>query len=269
MKPESLGYQTDFMFRRHAGEIEEKEGYWVVRSPQNPTFYWGNFLLFTQPPQASDLERWPQLFAQEIGHTRHLAFGWDSPQGEVGQAQLFVQQGFNLLQSVVLTAQAVHAPPKVNPKAQLKPLEDWQQWMQMELAVNRAAPPHERHDEAGHLSYLQGKAAEYEGMISAGLGQWFGAYLDGQLAASLGLFVWEGVGRFQTVSTHPQFRRQGLCGTLVHHAATVGLQQMGARQLVMVADPDYVAIGIYESVGFVHSERQMGLEWWPRPLANP
>ena len=60
----------------------------------------------------------------------------------------------------------------------------------------------------------------------------------------------EGLARFQSVETHPDFRGQGLAGTLVHEVSRYGFDQLGAHTLVMVADPDYLAIRVYRSVGF-------------------
>jgi hypothetical protein len=37
-----------------------------------------------------------------------------------------------------------------------------------------------------------------------------------------------------------------------------GLTEGGARTLVMVADPEYLAIRIYRSLGFTDSETQLG-----------
>jgi ribosomal protein S18 acetylase RimI-like enzyme len=132
------------------------------------------------------------------------------------------------------------------------------------IVSNNADPPEKREvDDKGFYEYLERKASEYHRMTEAGLGHWFGAYVNGQLAASLGLFVWDGLGRFQIVDTHPNFRRRGLAGTLVYHAARKGLSDMGAETLVMCADPDYVAVKIYESVGFKITERQMAIQWTP------
>jgi len=43
----------------------------------------------------------------------------------------------------------------------------------------------------------------------------------------------------------------------VHAASRYALDEMGAETLVMVADPDYVAIRIYRSVGFEDTETQL------------
>jgi hypothetical protein len=39
---------------------------------------------------------------------------------------------------------------------------------------------------------------------------------------------------------------------------------MGAQTLVIVADEDYHAAKIYESVGFAPTQRQIGIDWWER-----
>jgi hypothetical protein len=43
---QNLGYITDSIFHQLTGIVEEKNEYFVVRNPNNPTYYWGNLLLF-------------------------------------------------------------------------------------------------------------------------------------------------------------------------------------------------------------------------------
>jgi ribosomal protein S18 acetylase RimI-like enzyme len=76
-------------------------------------------------------------------------------------------------------------------------------------------------------------------MQRAGLGHWFG------LATTV-----DGFSRLQFVSTHPAWRRRGLCIALVHAACRHGFEEMDLRTLVMVAGSADVAIGVYESPGF-------------------
>ena len=107
MQIQSLGYRTDLFFPTFDGQIMDRGNYLVIRTPSNPTFYWGNFLLFPQPPGDGDLEVWRNLFAQEIGippDTEHQVFGWDSPDGELGVIQPFTEAGFRLDRNVVLTS---------------------------------------------------------------------------------------------------------------------------------------------------------------------
>lgn len=74
-----------------------------------------------------------------------------------------------------------------------------------------------------------------------------------------------GLARFQSVETDPDFRRRGLAGTLVHHVSEHGFAELEAETLVMVADPNYTAIRIYDAVGFTASESALQAELFPPP----
>ena len=265
MNIQSLGYRTDLFFPRFDGEIEDHGDFLVVRTPSNPSFYWGNFLLFASPPMDGDLERGRELFAQHIGApptVQHFAFGWDGTAGETGEITPFLNAGFTLEETVVLTAREVIRPAKYHEDVVVRILtEDWEWEAALE---NRVAARDSEHDEAGWRVYAARQISRYRAMTRAGLGNRFGAFLDGVLVGDLGVFVRDGVGRFQTVGTHPDFRRRGVCGALVHQASLRCLAEMGAQVLVMKADAHYHAAHIYESIGFVPVERQMGMTWWPR-----
>ena len=43
----------------------------------------------------------------------------------------------------------------------------------------------------------------------------------------------------------------------MHHASSYGFDELGVGTLVMVADPDYLAIRVYRAVGFTDSETQL------------
>jgi ribosomal protein S18 acetylase RimI-like enzyme len=270
MQLKSLGFQTEVLLRGFEGEIIERPHYLVLRTPKNPSYRWGNFLIFQDPPKQGDLEKWKGIFAKEIGTPPdypHFLFGWDGVAGEQGDIQEFLATDFELVKTVVMTAQSVNPPPKLNQDCVIRTFqtEDWGAWIQLARDQNAADPPEEREpDDEGFYKFLERQASEYQRMIEAGLGQWFGAYVDGQLAASLGLFVWNGLGRFQSVDTHPNFRRRGLAGTLVYYASQKGFSEMGAETLVMCADPDYVAVKIYELVGFKITEYEMAIQWHPK-----
>jgi len=259
MKVRSLGYRTDLIFPRFDGEIIDREGYLVIRTPTNPTYFWGNFLLFQNPPGTGDFKIWKELFATEIGSPpkiNHMAFGWDSIYGKTGQAQPFLDDGFELDQSVVLTTAKVQMPPKYNHEVTVRPIsQDWE-WSQ--ALQNQLACRSPEYNPESYRVYKQGQMAAYRRMTRAGMGNWFGAFLDDRLVADLGQFCDEGICRFQQVVTHPDFRRRGICGALVHQASDHGLKNMNARILVMVADEGSHAAIIYESVGFKPRERQVG-----------
>lgn len=263
MKPRSLAWRTDLIFPAFDGEIVDRGDYLAIRTPSNPTFYWGNFLLFGRPPAAGDEERWPRLFADEIGlppRVRHQTFGWDSPEGDPGAAEAFVARGFRIIQSSVLTASAVRPPPHAASELIVRRLERDDEWIQ--ATENQIRCRDEGHSEAGYRVFKEAEMRRYRSMAEAGLGAWFGGFIGGILVADLGIYRDDAVGRFQTVETHPGYRRRGLAGTLVHQAARHALGEMGIDVLVLVADADSQAERIYRSVGFLPAERQVGLERW-------
>jgi N-acetylglutamate synthase-like GNAT family acetyltransferase len=261
MQIKSLGYQTDLIFARFSGEIIDKGEYTVIRTPSNPTFWYGNFLVFPNPPKTQDVTRWMEISKLEFRDAKHCVIGFDSVHGEMGAAREFETLGFAVIETVVMTASEIHAPPKVNTEAAYRPIlttEDWEQAVQLRIECN------DDHEPEGYKIYVKRKMLEYQRMTEAGLGNWWGAFLDGKMVSSLGLFLEHGVGRFQSVETHANYRRQGLCGTLVYTAAKHALEHHKPNVLVMCADPEYHAAKIYESVGFKPTETQMALERLPQ-----
>ena len=141
----------------------------------------------------------------------------------------------------------------------LKIDSDWAQALDIQVACS--GPEFE---EAGYREYRQKQMDRYRKMAASGLGDWFGAFVDQQLVADLGLFHDQGVGRFQSVETHPDFRRRGIAGTLIHGAGRQAKAEYDLHTLVIVAEQASSPARLYESLGFQPRERQLGLEWWPQ-----
>jgi predicted GNAT family acetyltransferase len=119
-------------------------------------------------------------------------------------------------------------------------------------------------EEASYRTFKTKQMQRYRRMAEAGLGHWFGAFVNGVLAADLGVFAENGLARYQSVGTRPEYRRRGLCGTLVHAADEHMRAHFSAHTLVIVADKGSVAADIYRSVGFGNVEKQYGLIWWDK-----
>jgi ribosomal protein S18 acetylase RimI-like enzyme len=62
------------------------------------------------------------------------------------------------------------------------------------------------------------------------------------------------------VETDPDHRRRGLAGSLVHSVSRYFFDTLGARTLVMVADPGYHAIDLHRSLGFAVTQTQLQAE---------
>ncbi|MHB8313597.1 MAG: GNAT family N-acetyltransferase [Candidatus Dormibacteria bacterium] len=260
MEVSSLGYRSDLMVRRLAGSaIIDRGDYLVVRSPHNPGFHWGNFLLFRAAPGPRDGACWLSIFAAEFPGANHVAIGVDSSDGAPGEVSELIAAGLNLGVDLVLQATDLRPPAQPHHGSVCRRLvtgEDWVQAAGLRFAVAAA----EGFRAPGHSAFLQRQVEEARLLVRAGHGEFFGAFIEGRLFSILGL-VTDGTGlaRFQSVETHPAHRRQGLAGTLVYAAGRFGLSEMGARTLVMVAEPDGPAIGIYRALGFLDAEQQIGL----------
>jgi ribosomal protein S18 acetylase RimI-like enzyme len=258
----SLGWETNLFFAEFDGLVLDRGDCIVVRSPLSPGYYWGNFLLFDHAPVDADFEPWMQRFEAEIvgpqPSTRHVAFGVDAELSSFAAPPAFERAGFKADGMAVLTLRraGLSAPPRaVDAGITLRGLvlpDEAAAAVDLNVACNDAG-----FEPAGYRRFREAQMQRYGAMDAAGLGHWFGAVESGRIVASLGLFGRAGVGRFQYVETHPQWRRRGLCSALVHAACRQGFEQMGFETLVMCADPHDVAIGIYESVGFVRA----GMAW--------
>jgi GNAT superfamily N-acetyltransferase len=256
----SLGYRTDLMIRLLEGSrVDDRGGYLAVRSPHNPTYWWGNFLLLAEPPEPGQTDAWLERFAAEFPGAEHVALGIDVTEISGVDVTAFVSAGLRMERSAVLTAQAVHEPPRPYHGATYREMTgagDWQQAKELRAVLSEGEP-------AAEPGFLAAKIASERALTEAGHGCWFGAFVDGKLVAHLGLVTdGAGIARYQNVETHPDWRRKGLAGTLVWHAGQHGLDGM-AKTLVMAADPGYVAIRVYRSVGFIDAETQIGFERQP------
>ena len=260
MKVRSLGYRTDLIFPAFDGVIIDRGNYLVIRTPSNPTFYWGNFLLFDHPPQEGDYSRWQEIFAKEIGippQVEHQAFGWDTTNNETGIIQPFLESGFILEHLAVLTVPRDHLTPKSSPGVILRPLlseNDWNQSIENQVICREPMFP-----EAGYRIFRQRQVKRNRAMVSHGLGAWFGAFSGSRLVADLGIFCDRELGRYQSVQTHPDFRRRGIAGALVYNAALYALDHFNLETLVIVAEADSPAERLYQSIGFQITEYQLGI----------
>lgn len=263
MRVRSLAYRTDMLIRRLAGSaIVDHASYRVVRTPTNPHFWWGNFVLV----RPDDLPEAPALFAAEFPEASHLAIGVDGTEGEAGDPDGWERLGITVETDTVLTASSLLAPAR-RAEADLRALlttEDWEQVAELRHACDESEPSEENTAFAEeNIAFAAAKLAEERRLCEAGDAGWFGAFVDGVMRASLGVLLdGEGLARYQHVETHPAFRRRGLASSLVHFAGMEAVAK-GARTLVIVADPNAEAIRIYRALGFRETERQVRLQRAP------
>jgi ribosomal protein S18 acetylase RimI-like enzyme len=260
VRVESIGWQTDLRLRALEGaEILTRADHLLVRTPHNPAFRWGNFLLLGSIPAPGEGELWLGRFGEAFPTAGYVALGVDEAPADTTALAELQAQGLRAELTCVLSAPRLETPTKPMAPAQLRALssdEDWRQAIELGLTMEN-----ERDPEPGERVYMERRMAAVRGVCEAGHGAWFGAFRDGEMVAGLGIFAaGAGVARFQSVDTHPAHRRQGLATHLLLLAAEHARAKLGARTLVIAADPEYHAIEIYRSLGFRERRRQLQLE---------
>ena len=287
MRVTSLGFRTDVALRALEGaETTDRGDYLVVRTRDNPDFYWGNFLLLGAWPEPGSADGWLARLAAEFPAARHVALGVDeaaepgassggarggrlSPRGGRGDGsprerssqqspEEFRAAGLEPERATVLTCAGtgIVPPPRPSTKAEIRRLEsddDWQQSLQLAIRC---------FGDGG--SYLRRRAAARRRITREGRAAWFGAFTAGRLVAQLGVCdAGQGLVRYQDVETDPAARRRGLAGTLVWRAGRYAAEAFAARMLVIVADPAENAIRVYRGCGFADAQSQFSFERQP------
>lgn len=258
------GARTDLALHRFGAQILELPDCLAVRTPSNPSFYWGNYLMLPQAPADADLPHWLQRFDELIARpqpaSRHVAIGINTiyagqqlPAWEAAGFEMFVN-------SVMRLAPGQLCPPARAPRGDVlvRPIDFA---TEVPAIVELECADTHGFGEAGYREYRERQFVRYAQMHEQGCAQWFGLWCDGQLAADCGLMRMAaqpgGTVRFQRVATHPAWRRRGLASVLVHSVSAYALNEWQAAETIMIADPDDVAIGIYRSLGY----RELELEW--------
>lgn len=251
----SLGFRTDLAVLALGGsDIVHRDRHIVVRTPANPTYWWGNFVLFADPVAPGEIPERLELFAREHPEAEHVAWGIDSLDGTAGNEAELARAGFEVGRDAVLTATTLR-PPGRPVGAELRPLGDgdWRQARELHVACV------DRKDGRVTDEFLDAQVSGYHTLAGGPRATWYGAFAEGRLLSWLGIVAdGSGPARFQSVETHPEARRRGLARALVHYAGQAALDA-GATALVIVADPDYHAISTYRALGFVARETQVRL----------
>jgi ribosomal protein S18 acetylase RimI-like enzyme len=266
VRPSSLALATLIDVLPLDSVVDRRDGYLVVRSPSNPTHYWGNLLVFDQPPGEGDGAEWERLFEAEFAdapRVRHHTFAWDRTDGDAGRAsEEFVARGYNLEDQVgLIAAPAELRPhPRENREVLVRPLDpdaDEQLWDGVvELQVANRDP---QHTEDTFRTFTGTRLDDLRAHFRLRRGAWYVALADGNVVASCGVVVTGERGRFQAVDTAEAYRRRGICSRLVVEAAHRTAETYGAERFVIVADAGYHALGLYESLGFSRVEHVFGV----------
>lgn len=255
----NLGFLTDFKLLGADSEIIEYTHYFLVKTPSNPTFIDGNCLVLKSPELLKDKTKLEKDFKTHFGletNQHHLSFKlMEVISGELLSTYLKDQYEYDKL--AVMTYEAKKNTTRVleNTAWEIRAFSldaDWEQWAKNEIEERPSI-----FTESSFKNYLWGRIAVYKALTRQGFGNFYGLFQKGELLASAGLYVFDGIGRFQQVRTLEKARRQGMCKALIQFIYVQNASKM--EEAVIVADEEYHALKLYEGLGFKSKENQYSL----------
>ncbi|BBH51874.1 GNAT family N-acetyltransferase [Fluviispira sanaruensis] len=251
----ALGLKTDLMFFDFSKNKIEKEDYFVLKTPHNPEFFWGNYLLFKKPPCQGDFEKWTESFQKEFAQIKdinHMTFSWEEIGNEV-EIDKFKDADFDFNETIVLMANKDNIHCKyLNPEIVCRRIvtdEDWDNILEFQLNTNERIP------EKKFKTYIIKKMKDFRTFSESGLGFWYAAYINNNIISDLGLYWNSEIARYRDIKTQKEYRKKGISQTLIAFAAHDSKQ----NKFVIQTEEGGMAINMYKSIGFAFKEKIFGL----------
>lgn len=240
---------------------------------ERPGYWDGNQLILEEPPTPAQLSarlaQWRGLMREEVQRvTLSWEVGGDGGAAETREALAALrvaagERGLELSCFSVLELGELAPPPTPRisgASVELRPVRD-DEWPGV------VAIPLEDAEYEGAEAFLAWHYGEYRQAVRAGRGAWWGAFVDGELASTAGVF-WAAAGattragrwaRYQEVATVERHRRRGLAGALVHAMASALRAADPAAALLIVAEEGSSAERLYRRLGFAPRGQQWKL----------
>lgn len=236
----------------------------ALRCPSDPSFRWGNLLVLKGPMTAGTRERWEARFTaafEDLPAIRHVTFAWTGDDGALAE---LAAAGYETDRNTVRIATAQQLAPSVpRPDGfdlrEVRGDGDWDAVLRLQLAGGpgdedpREYRAHRERRLAVYRDVAAGRRAELRGA-------WYLATLHGEPAGTMGLYVRDGLGRFQYVFVAAEHRRKGVATAMVRAVAQEGFERWGADRALIVGDEGTPADAIYARLGFreAPAERYVG-----------
>ena len=252
----SIAFATDLVARgAEGGVVEPADGYRIVRTPANPAFRWGNFLLADAGAELRDPGLWARRHRDAFPDLDFVAVGIDDADAQLDE-RAWLTAGFEVERSVVLRAPVARVRARDDDVEELRGDADWDDVLGIALD--------EGSDEPGYADFERRRTGAERAACEAGSAVWLGLREGGRIVGALGVLPAPGgIARYQNVMTRTAFRRRGIAGRLVRAGADVAADRWRCTELVIVADADGPAIGLYRRLGFQDAETQVQLTRMP------
>lgn len=248
---QSLLFQTDLMAQPHL--LAEDHGeFTVLRTPTNPTFFGGNGLALESGLTPASLAIWEANFDKRFPSAQHRFFQWSSEvQLDAEHKAHFEAAGYDVETCAAMTTATPTLDHRTNPYLRIEPVRADPTWAELLTFWLECYPQH-------GFAFHARRAADFR--CRKGAGDWWVARTQsGAIAGSMGLYFGRGLGRFQHVDTHPAYRRQGVCRTLMRHVLADAVENHDYETLVIAVEEGTFTQKLYASFGFetVHYEHSL------------
>ena len=246
----SLSYSTLLQALRHTSSINDKGEYIVVKTEENPNYCWGNFILFKDSNINLAPNQLELLFHKEFSKIplQHCAFAWDSIVGNEEFVAEFVSQGYKFEWDEVLVALLPNKPVNYNYEYTYRIITGFSDWEKVKNLHLKCYHPKGGSKERIYVNRL---VDDIEFVVNENAGIWLGAFKGGNLIGDMGLFnTGNQTGLIQFVKTDIEYRKLGVCRSLLYNLINVGLETFGTKYFVMVADKSQNSARVYKAVGF-------------------
>lgn len=255
MHVESPGLATELALLELQGSTLRDYGdHLAIHTPDNPTFWWGNFLLLEHAVPRDEISRWIERFEQEFPEARHRTFGFVDSAGDYDGWR---ERGYDVETDVSLTmAKVPTRMPLDEAEISVRPFvpEDWQR------AAELGASDVEVGELGERLDFEERRAAAQQALVDDGRGAWFGAFVGERLVGKLGIVRLGTRARYQDVITHHAYRRRGIAARLMRVAGEWACTDPRVEALVVVAAEGGPAIALYARLGFAECGRHVGVQ---------
>lgn len=244
----ALEFATDLMVQAGQCVVRRYPDRTIQTTPAEPNFWFGNRVIFADPP--TDAATLIAQFQGDIPAADHICIGWDVPNLSRDEVvAVFDASGLRIEQSDTLALRGDLHRATAPAGIIIRPFSSADEWVQSESIakvdlIKGGAP------ERGMDDYLRQKTQARQTQIQKGLGQWFGAFDGDRLAADMGIFNDQDLIRYQSVQTHEDYRRRGICSALL--CASLDWAKVRAPRAlpVIVAHAGSDAGRLYRRAGF-------------------
>ena len=242
----SSDWKTDLEILKLTGsEIIQNIDYLIIRTPTNPNYHWGNFLMVLDPNSVDSATRWIGTFQNEFPYANWTSIGLPCMPRKI---DAWESNGINLEQLEIMTTQQLPIFSTLSDEYTSRIIsgDDWELLINKEIQENLDSG---QFDHLVHEKFVRDTNRSRKSLCDAGKASWFGVFHDDSLVANLGIVACDNIGRYQSVETNQAHRRKGLASHLIRIAADWA-REKSCNEFVIITESTNNAGLLYKKVGF-------------------